>query len=120
MKLIIGPNLIDNKVRLDFKASPENPKRIPSYTIQEDKADEFVKEYNTQAETLKKDAKIYTGIGGVLGGILALISSTKHKIFHSTLGLLIGITAGGLLSAIVSYEKKNNLMDKYNVEKYKN
>ena len=33
MKLIIGPNIDEKNVRLDFKASPSKPENIPSYTI---------------------------------------------------------------------------------------
>ena len=44
MKLIIGPNIDEKNVRLDFKASPSKPENIPSYTIKGNKADEFVKE----------------------------------------------------------------------------
>ena len=38
MKLIIGPNIDEKNVRLDFKASPSKPENIPSYTIKGNKA----------------------------------------------------------------------------------
>ena len=45
MKLMISQNIDNNRVRLDFRKSPDRPKNIPSYEIDSHNADEFVKEY---------------------------------------------------------------------------
>ncbi len=121
MKLQIGPNLENGRVRLDYKSSPNKPSRVPSYTIAENKADEFVSKYNFQVDDLHKLTTACT-VGGGLGGWLVAIkkaaSGSKSQFFATVLGLPIGILAGTLVSAIISYEKKNNLMDKYGVEIY--
>lgn len=122
MKLIIGPNIDEKNVRLDFKASPSKPENIPSYTIKGDKADEFVKEYNAQSERLKTTAKVCIASGGVVGWLIALETLTRktHNKIISSIGIPVGMIVGGIVSSIISYEQKNKLMDKYHVEKYKN
>lgn len=122
MKLIIGPNIDEKNVRLDFKASPSKPENIPSYTIKGNKADEFVKEYNAQSERLKTTTKVCVATGGVVGWLAALeaLANKTHNKMISAIGFPIGMIAGGIVSSIISYEQKNKLMDKYQVKKYKN
>lgn len=48
MRLQIGPNIDNGRVRLDFRKSPDRPQSTPSYEIEQTKADEFVKKYNSQ------------------------------------------------------------------------
>lgn len=122
MKLIIGANIEDNRVRLDYKPGPNKPENAPSYTIKEDKADEFVKKYNRQVETLHKITTASVAVGAVGGWILALrnIAKNKLQLITSTLGIPAGIALGFLASAILSSCLKNNLMDKYDVKKYQN
>lgn len=122
MKLIIGPNIDEKNVRLDFKASPSKPENIPSYTIKGNKADKFVKEYNAQSERLKTTTKVCVATGGVVGWLAALetLANKTHNKMISAIGFPIGMIAGGIVSSIISYEQKNKLMDKYHVEKYKN
>ncbi len=122
MKLIIGPNIDEKNVRLDFKASPSKPENIPSYTIKGNKADEFVKEYNAQSERLKTTTKVCVATGGVVGWLAALetLANKTHNKMISAIGFPIGMIAGGIVSSIISYEQKNKLMDIYQVKKYKN
>lgn len=122
MKLIIGANLEGNTVRLDYKSGPEKPANTPSYIIKEDRADEFVKKYNRQVETLHKVTTAFVTAGAVGGWILALrsIAKSKLQLITSTLGIPAGIALGFLISAIISSCLKNNLMDKYDVKKYNN
>lgn len=121
MKLQIGPNLENGRVRLDYKSSPKKPSNAPSYTISEDKADEFIHQYNFQTDNLQKIATACT-IGGGLGGWLIAIKKvaqrSKHRLFATAFGIPAGLVAGSLISAIISHEKKNNLMNKYDVEIY--
>ena len=120
MKLQIGPNLENGRVRLDYKSSPNKPSRVPSYTIAENKADEFVSKYNFQADDLHKLTTACTVGGGLGGGILAVknLPRGKSQLLAMVLGVPTGLLSGTLTSAIISYEKKNNLMDKYGVEIY--
>ncbi len=120
MKLQIGPNLENGRVRLDYKSSPNKPSRVPSYTIAENKADEFVSKYNFQADDLHKLTTACILGGGLSGGILAVknLPRGKSQLLATVLGVPTGLLSGALTSAIISYEKKNNLMNKYGVEIY--
>ncbi len=121
MKLQIVQNLEDGRVRLDYKSSPKKPANAPSYSIAEDKADEFVSKYNEQADNLHKITTACTIAGGVGGWLIALhkiAAKSQHSLVSAIFGIPLGIIAGSITSAIISYEKKNNLMDKYNVRTY--
>ena len=121
MKLKIGPNIDENRVRLDFKSTPDKPKNTPSYIINSDKADEFVKKYNKQAEELK----VVTFIAALSCGWETFFRAKKNKnlvakskFFPVGIGVIVGGLVGALISSVVSYKMKNDLMDKYKVLPY--
>ena len=89
MKLQIGSNLGNNKIRLDFRQSPGKPDNAPNYQIDVQKADEFVKKYNKQSKTL-----------------------LNFTVLTSAAGALAGFCAGTAFSA----SKKNSLMKQYNIK----
>lgn len=123
MKLKIGPNIDENRVRLDFKSSPDRPKNTPSYIIHSDKADEFVKKYNKQ----DKELKAATFVAALSCGFGAFLSAKEHKnliaknrFLPAGIGVIAGGLVGVLISSVVSYKMKNDLMDKYKVLPYSN
>ena len=115
MKLQVGQNIDSNTVRLDFRKSPDRPENSPSYKIEKNKADEFVKKYNNQEKKLSK----YTNIGIALWAVGGwAMSIYKHSLKMALLWVPAGIVAGLGIGAIISSHKKNNLMDKYDVREY--
>lgn len=121
MKLIIGPNITDNKVRLDFRNSPDKPNNVPSFEIENSKADEFVKEYNSQSEKLHKVANTIMGISGIVGVIassIILFKSSTKKVVKALSALVASLAVGAIASAKIASDKKNELMDKYKVYKH--
>lgn len=118
MKIEISQTSSDNKVRLDYKSSPTKPSNIPAYIIDKEKADEFVKEYNTQSKNLQKITTASILSGAILGGFTLSKSSGKlNKILKTIIGVITGVIAGAIVSAVISYKKKNNLMNSYDVYK---
>lgn len=120
MQLKIAQNLEGNKVRLDYKSSPSKPDYAPSYVIDKENADEFIKKYNKQENSLLNITVLLSALGGIGAGFL----STKNKGYKSKLKILkpvisvpAGISAGLILSSVISSVKKNDLMDKYHVKK---
>lgn len=121
MKLKIGPNIDENRVRLDFKSTPDKPKNTPSYIILSDKADEFVKKYNKQDKKLKAAtfiAAFSCGFGAFLTAKEHKNLVAKNKFFPAGIGVIVGGFVGALISSVVSYKMKNDLMDKYKVLPY--
>ncbi len=121
MKLKIGPNIDENRVRLDFKSTPDKPKNTPSYIILSDKADEFVKKYNKQDKKLKAVtfiAAFSCGFGAFLTAKEHKNLVAKNKFFPAGIGVIVGGLVGALISSVVSYKMKNDLMDKYKVLPY--
>lgn len=121
MKLMIGPGINNNKVRLDFRNSPDKPNNIPSYEIESSKADEFVKEYNNQTESLHKMTNTIMGLSGIIGltaTVKFLLFSQQNRILKGIASFISAVFAGALISIAVSADKKNKLMDKYDVQKY--
>jgi hypothetical protein len=122
MRLQIS-TVIDNKhVRLDFRKSPDRPENMPSYKIENAKADEFVLKYNELSEKLTKRSNtviVFSAIAGALASGKILMGQHTHK-YLKAIGALIGTTgiATGITAAISS-KIKNNLMDKYNVKEIK-
>lgn len=115
MRLQIGQNIDDSRVRLDFRNSPDKPKNTPSYQIEKSKADEFVRKYNSQEKKLFNFTMITSSL---LGGVGAIIAIVKHSIKHALIGIPLGVLAGWIIGTSVSSHKKNDLMDKYNVKEY--
>ena len=115
MRLQIGQNIDNSRVRLDFRNSPDKPKNTPSYQIEKSKADEFVRKYNSQEKKLFNFTMITSSL---LGGVGAIIAIVKHSIKHALIGIPLGVLAGWIIGTSVSSHKKNDLMDKYNVKEY--
>ena len=113
MKLKIGPNIDDNRVRLDYKSSPDKPHNSPSYVINSKKSDEFVKKYNNQDEKLK----VITLLCSILSATGAF-HCTRQKSLPPIIVVPIGALLGLFMSSAISYKMKNNLMDKYDVSPY--
>ena len=115
MRLQISQNIDNNRVRLDFRNSPDKPKNTPSYQIEKSKADEFVRKYNSQE---KKLLNITMGLSSFLGGIGATLAIIKHSWKWALFGIPTGALTGWGLGTMFSSLKKNDLMDKYNVNEY--
>ena len=113
MRLQIGPNIDNGRVRLDFRKSPDRPQSTPSYEIEQTKADEFVKKYNSQEKKLFNMTMIFVAAFSKLGWITSIY---KRSILWGILGIPGGVIAGLGVGAMISSNKKNNLMDKYNVK----
>lgn len=113
MRLQIGPNIDSNKVRLDFRKSPDRPDNPPSYQIDSTRADEFVNRYNSQAKKLDKFIMVSVSVLATLGFVAGM---AKRSILGSLVGIAGGLLAGLGLGAAYSSHKKNNLMDKYDVK----
>lgn len=111
MQITLGAELPDNKIRLNYVQSPHKPSNLPIYSINRNKADEFVRKYNTQSSNLNK-----LGIGltvlGALGGYHFIGKNFFSKIIK---GVPIGAIAGFLTGAAISRFQKNRLMEEYGV-----
>ena len=115
MKLQVGQNIDNNRVRLDFRKSPSSPSNPPSYVIEKDKADEFVSKYNKQESNLSRNINLAVAAFAVIGlGVSIWKKSLKMALLWVPAGVLAGLGIGALVSA----HKKNNLMDKYQVREY--
>ncbi len=113
MRLQIGQSIDNNRVRLDFRNSPDKPKNTPSYQIEKSKADEFVRKYNHQEKKLLN----FTMIASIaLGSVSAIISIAKRSLRWALIGIPAGVLAGWGIGTTVSSIKKNDLMDKYDVK----
>jgi uncharacterized membrane protein YsdA (DUF1294 family) len=115
MRIQVSQNIDNNRVRLDFRNSPDKPKNTPSYEIEKSKADEFVRKYNSQEKKLFNFTILTSS---VLGGIGAIIAMVKHSFKHALFGIPIGILTGWGIGTSFSSHKKNNLMDEYDVKEY--
>lgn len=115
MRLQVGQSIDNNKVRLDFRNSPDKPKNTPSYQIEKSKADEFVRKYNSQEKKLLSFTMLSSSL---LGGFGAIIAMVKHSWKHAIVGVPAGILTGWAVGAAISSHKKNDLMDEYNVKEY--
>jgi hypothetical protein len=115
MKLQVGPSIDSNMVRLDFRKSPDKPENSPSYKIEKNKADEFVKKYNNQESKLVRYTNLAVALWAVIGwGISIYKRSLKMALLWVPAGILAGLGIG----AAISNNKKNDLMNKYNVREY--
>lgn len=112
MRLEIGANIDNKRVRLDFRKGGVQASYMPSYQIQKSKADEFVAKYNEQSSLLKKATFVIVAVMSVFGGIIG--SHSKNKLCLPA-GIFAGIIAGLGAGAFVSTEKRSKLMDEYEV-----
>ena len=74
---------------------------------------EFVTKYNKQSSSLKKLTAVLVGGLAILGGIFGVKSEKK---IWKPLGVIAGALSGLCVGAIISKEKRNKLMDKYEVK----
>ncbi len=118
MRLKIGTTLENNTVKLDCSSGNAGfGTEKFQYKIDSNKADEFVHLYNTASQKLEK-ATLITTITGAILGVLPSIKSQKSKVIKAAGGTLSGAGIGFLTATLISYNIKNNLMNKYNVLKY--
>lgn len=115
MKLAVN-NYSDNKAYLEYANTPSKPRFAPAYVISGQRADEFVKRYNEQSESLIKNSILMTVSGFIIGCGMGLSQNPQKVsvILKSCLGAILGLIAG---ISISKYEK-NKLMDEYHVEQY--
>ena len=113
MNIIACNNINSKTVRLEYTSSDDKPKRVPSYTISADKADEFVEKYNKQTKNMAK----FTTAASILGGFTGLFTA-KDKSIKTIPRIIIGTAAGFLASTFVAYKLNSYLMKKYNVKIY--
>lgn len=121
MQLKIGPEIDDNRVKLDYKPGVNNPAKTPSYIVDKDISDEFVSKYNKQSDNLRKLTTLSVSAGAITGWVISLKNAACNgkKLWGTAmLDIPIGVAVGFLSSVLVSNIKKNNLMDKYNVKVY--
>jgi Na+/glutamate symporter len=113
MRLQVGAGISNNNVRLDFRKSSDKPNNAPSYIIEKNKADEFVKKFNKQEQNLLKLTTI-TATAFAVAGWLASLKKRSWKVAMTVIptSFLVGLGVG----ASISSYKKNKLMDKYNVK----
>ena len=107
-------NYDKNRKKLEYVQSPTKPRFAPSYVISGQRADEFVKKYNEQSDSLVKNSILMTVSGAIVGCGMALSQNAKR------MGLILKSVAGagvGLIGGItISHHEKNKLMEEYNVE----
>jgi hypothetical protein len=115
MKLQVGQNIDNNRVRLDFRKSPATPNNLPSYEIEKSKADEFVRKYNNQESKLMRNTNLAVAGFAIAGWS---VSIWKRSLKMAFLWVPAGILAGLGIGALISARQKNNLMDKYQVREY--
>ncbi len=107
-------NYDKNRKKLEYVQSPTKPRFAPSYVISGQRADEFVKKYNEQSDSLVKNSILMTVSGAIVGCGMALSQNAKKVglIIKSGVGAIIGLIGG----ITISQHEKNKLMDEYNVE----
>lgn len=113
MRLEVGPNIDNRTVRLDFRKGEAPAEYMPSYKIKKTKADEFVTKYNKQSSRLKKITNLLVAGLAIIGGIFG--AYFKNKKVWLPFGVIAGAAAGLGAGAMVSTNKRNKLMDKYDV-----
>ena len=79
MRLEIGSNIDNKRVRLDFRKDNTRAVYMPSYQIKTANADEFVTKYNKQSSSLKKLTAVLVCGLAILGGIFGVKSEKKQN-----------------------------------------
>lgn len=113
MRLEIGTNIDNKRVRLDFRKDNTRAGYMPSYQIKTVNADEFVTKYNNQSSFLKKMTVAFVGLFAMVGGYWGIKSNRN---FMKPLGIILGALSGLGIGAMISKKVRNNLMDKYEVK----
>jgi len=114
MRLQIGPNIGNNKVRLDFKQSPGKPDNTPSYVIDAASADEFVNKYNDQSKNLLNLTVFLSAAGAIISSAAAL--KKKVSKFKTLISASAGCLTGFGFGVGVSSYKKHKIMEDYNIK----
>ncbi len=114
MRLCVCENLGNNKTRLEYTSSRVTPYNPPRYVINSDVADEFVYKYNKKSSDL---AKLSAGLT-TAGALSGLITSAKKNSVRAVAKTFTGAAAGFLTASFISYKSKDELMNKYKVDKY--
>ena len=107
-------NYDKNRKKLEYVQTPTKPRFAPSYIISGQRADEFVKKYNEQSDSLVKNSILMTVSGAIAGCGMALSQNAKKVglVIKSGVGAIIGLIVG----ITISQHEKNKLMDEYHVE----
>ena len=115
MKLTIQ-DYDNNKAYLEYANTPYKPRFAPSYIVSGERADEFVRKYNKQSESLVKNSVLMTVSGFITGWGIAVSNGAKalSAFIKSSIGAFVGLGLG----IAISKHEKNKLMDKYHVEKF--
>ncbi len=103
-----------NNKKLEYAETPTKPRFAPSYVISGQRADEFVRKYNEQSDSLVKNSILMTVSGAIVGCGMALSQNAKKVglILKSVAGAVVGLIGG----ITVSHHEKKKLMDEYHVE----
>ena len=115
MQLKVKQNIGKDKVVLTYKTSPTKPVKTPSYIIKKEKADEFVKKYNSQEKILSRLSIFLTLATSTIAGIFSIkqgrnnLYKSKFALFKPLIHILIGTLTGGVISSMFSSKLKNNL-----------
>ena len=112
MQITLGAELPNNKIRLNYVQSPHKPSNTPVYSINRDKADEFIQKYNNQSSNLNKFG-IFMTTFGALGGYRYVGKNTFSRLLK---GVPLGGLAGFFTGAAIARFQKDKLMEKYGVE----
>ena len=106
----------NNKAYLEYANTPSRPRFAPSYIVSGERADEFVKKYNKQAESLAKKSVLMTVSGLLVGWGMSISTGAKalSVFFKSCAGAFIGLCLG----MVISTHEKNKLMDEYHVKEF--
>ena len=111
MKIYATNNINSKTTILEYKSGHKKAIPMQAYSIQSDKADEFVTKYNNQASKLAQITAFLSVSGGVAGWFTSY-KNYKSKIFTGTAGALSGF----LISSYIACKLNEHLMDKYGVK----
>ena len=111
MKIYPTNNISNKTTILEYKSERKNVIPMQAYSIQSDKADEFITKYNNQVSNLGKMTALISVCTGVAGWFFGF-KNYKSKILTAVAGAMSGF----LISSYISYKLNEHLMDKYGVK----
>ena len=111
MKIVACGN-INNSTVLEYKPANNNSgiSCFRSFSIQSDRADEFVHKYNKQSAVLSKFCT-----GATILGFFAGLKSGK-KLVSSVVKSFVGALVGFVASSYIAYRYNDKLMNEYDVK----